>query len=188
VRPRALLDANVLLPPQQRNLLLQIAFTEVIDVFWTDLIIDEWLQNIGVAEDRTKCETKTVPLMRKWFPGSCLPPAGDDPVGSTHAGDRHVARSALGVAPCALLTWNVKHFDEEKLARLEIEVVTPDAFLCRLYDANPSLIMDITRDAMANLTRSAPTWDEYLAVLNRNGLKDFVERLLSWDRKHQPDD
>ena len=122
MRPRALPAANVLLPPQQRNLLLQIAFTEVIDVFWTDLIIDEWLRNIGIAEDRTKCETKTVPLMRKWFPGSSLPPAGDDPVGSTQAGDRHIARAALGVTPCALLTWNVKHFDEEELARLEVEV------------------------------------------------------------------
>lgn len=174
---KVLLDACVVLPPQQRNLLLQMASEELFTVFWTDRIIDEWLRNVGIEDDRIKCEKRTVPLMRREFPNATLPPVDDEPIGTTKLKDVHVARAALVVAPSVLLTWNVKDFDASALRKLGVEFETPDAFLARLFDAEPELVEDITRSAMASLTRSAPTWDGYLDVLERNGLTNFVGRL-----------
>jgi hypothetical protein len=48
----------------------------------------------------------------------------------------------------------------------------------------PALIEATTREAAANLTRTMPSWDEYLTALaERNGLPKFVERLRSWRPK-----
>jgi len=175
--PNVLLDACVVLPPQQRNLLLQMASDELFAVFWTDRIIGEWLRNVGIEDDRAKCENRTVPLMRREFPNATLPLVTDDPIGTTDLNDVHVARAALAVSPCILLTWNVRDFDLSALAELDVEVITPDVFLTRLLDADPALVEDATRRAMANLTRSAPTWSSYLEALERNGLTTFAERL-----------
>jgi hypothetical protein len=53
-----------------------------------------------------------------------------------------------------------------------------------MFDANPALVEAATREAAANLTRTTPSWDEYLAALaDRHGLPKFVERLRSWNPK-----
>jgi hypothetical protein len=100
---------------------------------------------------------RTLPLMRKHFPDS---PVEDfellGEIGSTAVEDRHVASAAIKSAPCTLVTWNVAHFDGAELSKYRVAVQTPDTFLCALYDAAPSLIVDVTRAAQQNLTRSAP--------------------------------
>ncbi|MGJ3263858.1 MAG: hypothetical protein ACFE0R_11545 [Salinarimonas sp.] len=180
--PRVVLDACVLLPPQQRNLLLQLAFEELFEACWTDRIIEEWLRNVDVAEDRVRCEHRTLPLMRRAFPKATLPAVGDAEIGTTDVKDRHVAQAALSVVPCTLLSWNLRDFDGSALRQLGVEVRSPDDFLCRLYDTNPALVVDITRRAMANLRRTAPSWSSYLVALERNNLHGFVGRLLAFER------
>lgn len=156
------------------------AFDDLFEVFWTERILAEWIRNVGIDEDRAKCETRTVPLMRRWFPQATLPPAADEPLGKTDLGDVHVARAALAIAPSVLLTWNVKDFDLVVLDELGVEVTTPDAFLIGAFDLDPPLLADLTRRAMANLSRSAPSWSDYLDILERNALVGFVDRLRSW--------
>lgn len=65
-------------------------------------------------------------------------------------------------------------------------MLLPDEFLVGLFDEAPELIEAATREAASNLTKSLPSWDEYVADLDgRAGLKKFVERLRTLD--HHPD-
>jgi formylmethanofuran dehydrogenase subunit E-like metal-binding protein len=45
------------------------------------------------------------------------------------------------------------------------------------------LVIEIMRQAQANLTKSAPTWEAYLDILEaRNGLKEVVDRIRWFER------
>ena len=89
-----------------------------------------------------------------------------------------------GDRACLLVTSNLKDFDFAALAALGVKVQSPDDFLADLFDANPALMEAVTREAAANLTRSTPSWEEYLTALaERHGLPKFVERLRSWRPK-----
>jgi hypothetical protein len=182
-RLKAVLDANVLFSNQQRNLLLQLAEQEVIRVAWTKKIELEWLTNLK-SPTRQRIESRTLPLIRKFFPDAFLMVRGaPKPIGQTDAKDIHVAAAAVFFAPCRLITWNVRHFDAAALSAAGVAVQTPDSFLCELFDGNPELIIDITRQAQKNMTKSAPTWDSYLDVLGGKGkLKQFVARLRDFER------
>ncbi len=188
LRRKALLDANVLWSSQQRNLLLQIAVQETISVHWTKDILEEWLRNTDPPL-RARLETRTLPLMRRHFPDASVEGVGEEQnVGQTGAKDRHVARAALAVAPCALVTWNLPDFDREHLAYEGVQVLTPDAFLAELFDADPGLIHSITKEAQSNLTKSAPSWEGYLELLaQKHGLEAFVAKLRAFERGLAPE-
>jgi hypothetical protein len=181
---QALLDANVLYSNHLRNLLLQLAQNDVFDARWSERIEQEWL---GAMEPRTRerIATRTIPLIRTWFADARV--AGFDAacvIGVTNSKDRHVASAAAAIAPCVLVTSNLKDFDFAALAALGVKVQSPDDFLADLFDANPALMEAVTREAAANLTRSTPSWEEYLTALaERHGLPKFVERLRSWRPK-----
>jgi len=128
---------------------------------------------------------RTIPLIRTWFADALV--AGFDPeraIGVTDPKDRHVASAAAAIAPCVLVTNNLKDFDFAALAALSVTVRSPDGFLTDLFDANPALVEAVTREAADNLTQSMPSWDGYLTSLaERHGLPKFVGRLRPWNPK-----
>jgi hypothetical protein len=178
---KALLDANVLYSHHLRNLLLQLAQNDVFSAHWSKLIEQEWLRNMEPST-RDRIAANTIPLIREWFTEALV--TDFDParvIGATDPKDRHVASAAAAIAPSVLVTENLKDFDFSALAALGVAVLTPDDFLASLFDANPALVEAATREAHANLKRSAPTWNEYLTALaDRHKLPKFVERLRSW--------
>jgi hypothetical protein len=93
---------------------------------------------------------------------------------------RIVAAAAVAIAPCVLLTHNPRHFDFEALRALNVDVQIPDAFLSDLFDQKPDAVEAAMREAVANLTQSCPSWNDYLDTLaGRCGLSKFAERLRS---------
>ena len=172
----------------QRNLLLQLAVQETISVCWTADILEEWLRNVD-ATLRTRLEARTLSLMRLHFPDALVSDiSADRDVGRTDAKDRHVALAALAVAPCALVTWNLTDFDRKRLAAQSVDLRTPDAFLAERFDEDPELLFHVTKDAQANLTRSAPAWEGYLATLEKkHKLRAFVKKLRDFQRANRPD-
>jgi hypothetical protein len=178
---KAVLDANILYSNHLRNLLLQLAQNDVFEARWSERIEQEWLGAMEPAT-RERIAARTIPLIREGFPGALVD--GFDPgrvIGTTHWKDRHVASAAAAIAPCILVTNNPRDFDFAALAALGVKVQTPDDFLSDQFSANPALVEAATREALANLRRSTPSWDEYLAALaDRHRLPKFVERLRSW--------
>lgn len=180
----ALLDANVLYSNALRNLLLQLALNDAFEARWTGLIEDEWLRNL---EDLTRARVsqRTLPLIHKHFPDAIIRcfDAGRA-IGNTDPKDHHVAGAAIAVAPCVLITINLDDFDANELARLGVRVLSPDEFLVGLFDEAPDFIEAATREAASNLTKSLPSWHEYIADLDhRTCLKKFAARLRSFNHQ-----
>lgn len=185
--PRALVDANVIFSNHLRNLLLQMAANDAFEVHWSAEIEQEWLRNM---EERTRDQIRrhTLPLIRDYFPNAVV--VGFDPdlvTGSTDAKDRHVAAAARHIAPCYLVTENVRHFDTGVLQQHEVLVRNVDGFLTELADAKPAAIRDAVEDARGNLTKTKPSFEEYLDLLSeRCGLNNFVERLRKTGQTAEP--
>lgn len=119
--------------------------------------------------------------MREHFPSAWLPPMEATPFGNTDLKDRHVAAAAVHVAPSVLISWNLPHFDAAALRAYGVKVQTPDALLVELFDEKCVIVMETVHQAQANLTRSAPSWDDYMAALLKCGYGDFVGRLRGYE-------
>jgi predicted nucleic acid-binding protein len=178
--PPVVLDANLLYPFQLRNLLVQFGVDSVIAPRWTTRINEEWISNL-VAAGRAPRERLllTLELMNSALPeaevqgwkarmeGLTLP----DP------DDCHVLAAALAAGAETILTMNLRDFPASATAPQGVVAVHPDAFLCELHDADPELVRASMEAAHANLSRSTPSFADYLDALERQGLPQLTSRL-----------
>jgi predicted nucleic acid-binding protein len=178
--PPVVLDANLLYPFQLRNLLVQFGADSVIAPRWTARIHEEWIGNLVDAGKAPRQRLLlTLDLMNgavpeadvrdweKYMQGLALP----DP------DDCHVLAAALASKAQTILTMNLRDFPDSALAPHGVSAVHPDGFLCGLYDADPELVRASTEMAHANLSRSAPSFADYLDALERQGLPQLTTRL-----------
>jgi hypothetical protein len=178
--PIVVLDANLLYPFQLRNLLVQFGVDGVIAPRWTSRIHQEWIGNL-VAAGRAPLDrlSRTRDLMDHALPdadvqgweqrmdGLVLP----DP------DDRHVLAAALAAGAGTILTMNLRDFPPSALAARGVQAVHPDGFLCHLHHADPELVRASAEAAHANLSRSTPSFEDYLDTLERQGLLTLAQRL-----------
>ena len=178
--PVVVLDANLLYPFQLRNLLVQFGVDGIIAPRWTERIHEEWIGNL-VAAGRAPLDRlrRTRDLMNRVLPDA------DVPGWHQHMGDlvlpdpddRHVLAAALAAGAGTVLTMNLRDFPASALAAYGVQAIHPDGFLCEMHDADPELVMASAEAAHANLSRSTPSFSEYLDTLERQGLPAFVQRL-----------
>ena len=179
--PAVLLDANVLYPFHLRNLLVQLGVDLILIPRWTRRIHDEWVRNL-VATGRVLPErlSRTLSIMERVLPGADVPgwerrlpevPALPDP------DDRHVVAAALDAPAPVILTLNLRDFPAPILAPLGLAAEHPDAFLCKLFGADPEAVRASVEAAHANLSRSAPHLTAFLGTLERQGLPGFASAL-----------
>lgn len=177
----ALLDANVLYPAPMRDLILQLAVTDLFRARWTADIHREWMDALMRNEpnrDRAKLE-RTRELIDKatrdslitgyeaFIPSLTLP----DP------DDRHVLAAAI-VGRCdAIVTLNQSDFPEAALAPFGMETQHPDEFLCNQLDLAPGLFCAALRTVRGRLCKPAYSSTEYLATLKRQGLVALTAEL-----------
>jgi hypothetical protein len=170
----ALLDANVLYPAPVRDLLLQLAVTDIYKARWTAEIHREWIEHLLENEPHRKRADleRTRDLMDQatrdalitgyetLIPALQLP----DP------DDRHVLAAAI-VGRCdVIVTANLKDFPESALAPFGIEAQHPDDFLCNHLNLAQGLFCSCVHKIRGRLKYPPYTTDEYLEILTRNGL------------------
>src|SRR5688572_21590294 len=94
---------------------------------------------------------RTAELMRHHFPAAMIE-------GYEHRiadmqnnpGDRHVLAAAVEAGAHMVVTWNTRHFPADACAPYDIEVLTPDDLLCRLWQSYPeSIATAISKQAAA---------------------------------------
>jgi predicted nucleic acid-binding protein len=136
----AVLDANVLIPPGLRDMLLSCAHVGVFRPVWQAHIEDELYRNsirIGVEkrglseEAATRGVEHALSQMRAAFPDACAETRLWAPlVGqmNCHEKDRHVLAVAVGAAATHLVTTNTRDFPVHSRPAT-VMVVTPDRFL-----------------------------------------------------------
>ncbi|ARR52543.1 PIN domain-containing protein [Rhizorhabdus wittichii DC-6] len=177
----ALLDANVLYPAPMRDLLMQIAVTDLFKAKWSADIHREWIEALVRNEphrDRAALERTRDRMDRAMRDAlvtgyDTLIPSLDLP----DRGDRHVLAAAI-VGRCdVIVTQNLKHFPASSLASYGIEAQHPDEFLTSHLHLAPGVFCSAVAKVRARLTAPPYTVEEYLAILTRQSLVGTVAEL-----------
>jgi predicted nucleic acid-binding protein len=177
----AVLDASVLYPAPLRDLLMNLALTDLFQARWTDQIHGEWTRN--VLEDRSDLTiaqiSRTRALMDAHVPQSLVTDFEHliadlqlpDP------DDRHVLASAIHVQANVIVTANLKHFPTRALEPYAIQALHPDVFCLKLWDVDQTAVLAALRAQRANLRKPSMTAAALLEVLHQQGLTRFVREL-----------
>lgn len=170
----ALLDANVLYPAPMRDVLMQLAVTDIFKAKWSEAIHREWIDALMRNEphrDRAALE-RTRDLMNQATRDcvvtgyEALIPSLDLP----DPDDRHVLAAAI-VGRCdVIVTQNLKDFPEDALDAYGIETQHPDDFLSNHLALAPGLFCSALRKVRARLKHPPYTAEDYLAILTQQGL------------------
>lgn len=177
----ALLDANVLYPAPMRDLLLQLAVTDLFTAKWSPDIHREWIEALLRREphrDRAKLEQTrdrmdaatrdaVVTGYEAMIPGLTLPDEND----------RHVLAAAIAGRCDVIVTQNLKHFPESTLSAFDIEAQHPDEFLSNHLNLAPGIFCSAVAKVRARLTNPPYSVEDYLATLTRQGLVATVAEL-----------
>lgn len=173
-RYTALLDANVLYPAPLRDLLLQLAVTDLFRARWTADIHREWIEALlrnQPARDRAALE-RTRDLMDRATRDSlvegyqALIPALTLP----DADDRHVLAAAITGRCDVIVTQNLADFPAEIVGTFGIDVQHPDTFLVNHLHLAPGLFCASVRKVRARLRNPPYSVDDYLGTLTQLGL------------------
>lgn len=176
----AVFDACVLYPACLRDLLLNLALTDLFRARWTDEIHDEWVR--AVLKDRPDLKDKierTRELMNRAVP-DCLVMGYQgmaDRVELPDEHDRHVVAAAMRCQAGVIITFNLKDFPQATLDPLGIEAQHPDDFVTNLIDLAPAAVCAAVRRQRENLVNPTKIVEEMLDSYLRSGLAVTVSRL-----------
>lgn len=180
--PVVLLDACVLYPAPLRDLLMWSATTGVISARWSAEILGEWVGNLLANRPDLKRERleRTCSEMNRAVPDAMV--TGYESLVSTLSlpdpNDRHVLAAAITGGAEVVLTLNLKDFPGDQLPE-GLSAVSPDEFLCRVFDQNPAALLQTMTAHRASLTRPPKTAEEYVESLRNGGLIELAQRVSS---------
>jgi hypothetical protein len=177
----ALYDACVLYPAPLRDLLMQLALTDLYRARWSHLIHEEWMRRLlENRPDLTREQLERTRQLMDAHTRDCLVTGFEDLIPALHLpdpGDCHVLAAAIHGRADVIVTYNLRHFPPEHLARYGIEAQHPDEFLTHLIDLAPGPVCAAARTHRLRLKTPPKTVTEYLETLEQQSLSQFVAHL-----------
>lgn len=175
------LDTCVLYPLPLRDTLLRLAEYDLYFVRWSRRILDEVARNLTADGRTTSAQARRlIGVMGRTFDDAEIPEdaiAALEPAMTNDLADRHVLAAAVaGEDVRTIVTLNLRHFPVAACEPFGIEVVHPDAFLCRLHERAPETVHAALTEQAAALSRPPMTVTEVLDLLAPN-VPDFVARI-----------
>jgi predicted nucleic acid-binding protein len=174
-------DANVLYPATLRDLLMQLALSDLFQARWTNLIHDEWTRNVLKNQpslNPSKLEHVRT-LMNNAIPSSLV--SGFEPIIPTlnlpDPNDRHVLAAAIHANARGIVTFNLKDFPATNLGQHNLRAIHPDEFVTHWLNTNPNRVVQAIRTTRNRLRNPARTVDEHLERLTKQGLPRTVAML-----------
>jgi predicted nucleic acid-binding protein len=178
-------DANVLVGNTQRDLLIRIAGTGLVQAKWTDRILDEAMAAVQKSRPNIPSEklTRLRTLMIEAIPDSLVTghEALIDQLQLRDPEDRHVLAAAIKVGAQVIVTGD-KDFTAEDLASWNVEAKHPDDFVMDQIDINDRLVWGCVQQIAIARKQHPQTVEDVLGELERSGLVQSVGalRTTSW--------
>lgn len=179
VRFTCVLDTNVIMPIEIRDLLFWFAHDELFTPKWSKHIFDEWediMRRKGVSEAEIE---KRIAKANQAFPDALVENYEMliEGLSLPDLKDRHVLAAAIKTNADIIVTNNIKDFPDNYLASFGLAAKGVDDFLTDLIDLNPEVAVKSFRKLVLN--RRNPDLDAYevLDAFRRNGLKDTADYL-----------
>ncbi len=170
----AFLDASVLYQAAARTLLMFLHLEGGFLPIWSDAVHEEWIAALLANRPdliRQQLE-RTKELMNRDAPGASIS-------GYEHlipmlvlpdANDRHVLAAAIHGNARTIVTHNTRHFPAPLLAAHGLEALHPDAFVMRIFERSPALVLMSARRHKQSLTSPPVPVMRYLGSLETIGL------------------
>lgn len=179
----AVLDACVLHSAPLRDLLLRLSKAGVFRAKLTDQIHDEWIRSALARRPDLSLErlARTRQLMNM-HSLDCLVTGHEsliDAITLPDPDDRHVLAAAIHCNAAAVVTFNLRDFPADALARFSIEAWPPDAFLAGLWEADAEAFVAAVRRQRLALKSPPVTAERLLKTFRDQGLVEIAARLSS---------
>ena len=170
----AIYDACVLYPAPLRDLLMQLALSDLYRARWTDKIHEEWMGNVlKNRPDLSKEQLERTKNLMDLNVRDCLIedyefiiPSLDLP----DPDDRHVLAAAIKGQADIIVTMNLKDFPNSILSKYEVEAQHPDIFIADLIDLYPMRVATAAETCRKRLKNPQKSIDEYLEILLKQRL------------------
>lgn len=175
---RVVYDSCVLFPASLRDLLLNLAYFEVVSARWSDRIQDEWINNLLRKRPDLRPENldRTRQQMKVHF-GNGLVTGYEyliDSLSLPDPNDRHVLAVAIHCGADGIVTNNLSDFPQEAMAPHGIQAFSPDDFIVKLVERKTDKVLAAMAFHRSTLKRPPKTIDQYLETLRRHGLTKTV--------------
>jgi predicted nucleic acid-binding protein len=180
----AVYDACVLYPAPLRDLLMQLALTDLVRARWSDQIHEEWIRN--VLKDRPDIARPHLERTRKLMNSHVRDGLVVDfeslveNLSLPDPDDRHVLAAAIRCGSGIIVTYNIKDFPADKLEPYGIEARHPDDFIADLFDLDQAAVCTAIKMVRARLCNPPMTAEDYLKTLERQGLAETVAYLRDY--------
>lgn len=177
----AVYDACVLYPAPLRDLLMQLAMTDLFRARWTSDIHEEWISSLLANRPDLKREQleRTRDLMNQ--------NAHDCLVAGYHAlipaltlpdsNDRHVLAAAIVARADVIVTFNLSDFPPPLLEPYGVKARHPNAFIRHQLDLSPEIVFLAVQRQRQSLRHPSKTVEELLNTLEQQGLVETVAYL-----------
>jgi predicted nucleic acid-binding protein len=176
----AVFDACVLYPFLLRDLLLQLALTDLFRAKWTDRIHDEWIGSLLEKRPELAEQLERTRSLMNCSVRDCLVTGYEQIEQSLElpdAKDRHVLAAAIVGHAQVIVTFNLKDFPDEKLKPFGIEAQHPDEFITNLMDLSPQMVCASAKKCRARLKKPMFDVEQYLDALAHRQLTNTVSIL-----------
>lgn len=176
-------DACVLYPAPLRDLLMQLALTDLFKARWTDQIHEEWIEALL---RRDKYDRKILERTRELMDASVRDAKVSgyesliDALVLPDPEDRHVLAAAIKAGANAIVTFNLKDFPSDVLSKYGIEAIHPDEFVYCQIDLAPAIACGAIKRQRESLKNPPKAKDEFLAILQKQQLPQTVSALRTY--------
>jgi predicted nucleic acid-binding protein len=174
-------DACVLYGNTQRDMLIRIAQSGLVQAKWTNTILDEMQENLGANRPDIPAEklTRLRTLMNRAVPDVLV--EGYEPLIDTlklpDPKDRHVLAAAIKSQAQMIVTSNLRDFPDDVLAPWNVEARSPDDFVLDQIDFDDRFIWACVQQIVDSRNNPPETIEDVLDGLERAGLIESVAAL-----------
>ena len=187
----AFYDADVLYGSQLRNLLMHLALTGLFRAKWSAGVHEEWMTRLlRNRPDLTREKLERTRMLMDKHAEDALVTGYDDLIEGLRLpdpDDRHVLAAAIRGHADVIVTRNVRDFPADVLGPFGIEAQHPDEFIVHLLDLAPGLVVDAARRHRESLKNPVKTTEQYLEMLEAEGLTEAVAILRVYMISGEPD-
>jgi predicted nucleic acid-binding protein len=175
-------DACVLYPALLRDLLMQLALTDLYKAKWTNDIHEEWISNClknHLDLQREKLE-RTRDLMNTHV-RDCLVDNYQDLISALNLPDpkdRHVLAAAIKCNASTIVTFNLKDFPCSTLDKYNIEALHPDNFIVHHFEFSIPVLCKAVDKVYKRRVNPPSTKEEFLDKLLKQQLPETVSVLI----------
>lgn len=173
---RVVLDACVLFPTVQRQMLTGVAAAGLVQPFWSQRILEEWARacaRLGAGPELL-ARGEIVRLQLDW-PGAIMAPEpeGDRVLDLPDPDDRHVLGTAIRARAGLIITQNLRDFPTRALGPHGLRALDPDRFLLDLSAHHAGPVAAVGHSVRREAERLSGLLQGSRALMKRAGMPRF---------------